>query len=167
VVEERTFTVNVRAGVDEGTTLRLTGCGAVGPRGGPAGDLYVRLRVSRHPVFERQGADLFHRLHLPMTQAALGVVLEYETLDGVEEFHVPRGTRSGEVFRFRGRGVPYLEGRGRGDLVVEVVVGTPDDLSDEAERLLRELAAERGEVVADADEGLMSRLRSAFRSTTP
>lgn len=163
VVEERSFTVNVRAGVDEGTTLRLTGRGAVGPRGGPAGDLYVRLRVRRHPVFERHGSDLLHRLEVPMTQAALGVVLDYETLDGTEELVVPRGTRTGEVFRFRGRGVPHLEGRGRGDLVVEVVVATPADLSDEAERLLRELADERGEVVAEPDEGLISRIRSAFK----
>ncbi|HCV34056.1 MAG TPA: molecular chaperone DnaJ, partial [Acidimicrobiaceae bacterium] len=119
VVEDRSFTVNVRAGVDEGTTLRLGGRGAVGPRGGPAGDLYVRLQVKSHPVFERHGFDLVHRLQLPMTQAALGVILEYETLDGVEELRIPRGTSSGEVFRFRGRGVPHLEGRGRGDLLVE------------------------------------------------
>jgi len=163
VVEDRSFTVNVRAGVDEGTTLRLTGRGAVGPRGGPAGDLYVRLRVRRHPVFERHGSDLLHRLEVPMTQAALGVVLDYEMLDGTEELQIPRGTRTGEVFRFRGRGVPHLEGRGRGDLVVEVVVATPDDLTDEAERLLRELADERGEVVAEPDEGLLSRIRSAFK----
>ena len=163
VVEDRSFTVTVRAGVDEGTTLRLTGRGAVGPRGGPAGDLYVRVRVRPHPVFERHGPDLLHRLEVPMTQAALGVVLDYETLDGTEELHIPRGTRTGEVFRFRGRGVPHLEGRGRGDLVIEVVVATPDDLTDEAERLLRELADERDEVVAEPDEGLISRIRSAFK----
>lgn len=162
-MEERSFTVQVRAGVDEGTTLRLTGRGAVGPRGGPAGDLYVRVRVRSHPVFERHGADLLHRLHLPVTQAALGVVLDYETLDGVEELVVPRGTSTGETFRFRGRGVPHLQGRGRGDLVVEVHVDTPDGLSEEADRLLRALADERDEVVADADEGLISRIRSAFR----
>ncbi len=163
VVEDRSFTVTVRAGVDEGTTLRLTGRGAVGPRGGPAGDLYVRVRVRPHPVFERHGPDLLHRLEVPMTQAALGVVLDYETLDGTEELQIPRGTRTGEVFRFRGRGVPHLEGRGRGDLVIEVVVVTPDDLTDEAERLLRELADERDEVVAEPDESLISRIRSAFK----
>ena len=162
-VEERSFTVEVRAGVDEGTTLRLTGRGAVGPRGGPAGDLYVRIRVRPHPIFERHGVDLLHRLHLPMTQAGLGVILDYETLDGVEELAIPRGTATGEVFRFRGRGVPHLQGRGRGDLVVEVHVDTPTELSEEAEALLRALADERGEVVADADEGLISKIRSAFR----
>tara|TARA_Y100001960_G_C14028680_1_gene519448 strand:- start:10 stop:369 length:360 start_codon:yes stop_codon:yes gene_type:complete len=119
--------------------------------------------VKSHPVFERHGFDLVHRLQLPMTQAALGVILEYETLDGVEELRIPRGTSSGEVFRFRGRGVPHLEGRGRGDLLVEAVVKTPDDLTDEAERLLRELAIERNETVADEEEGLVSRIRSAFR----
>ena len=162
-VEERSFTVQVRAGVDEGTTLRLTGRGAVGPRGGPAGDLYVRIQVRPHPIFERHGVDLLHRLHLPMTQAGLGVILDYETLDGVEELAIPRGTATGEVFRFRGRGVPHLQGRGRGDLVVEVHVDTPTELSEEAEALLRALADERGEVVADADGGLISKIRSAFR----
>ena len=161
-VEDRSFTVQVRAGVDEGTTLRLTGRGAVGPRGGPAGDLYVRVRVRAHPIFERHGVDLLHRLHLTMTQAALGVILDYETLDGVEELVIPRGTATGKVFRFRGRGVPHLQGRGRGDLVVEVHVDTPAELSEEAERLLRALADERGEVVADVDEGLISKIRSAF-----
>lgn len=163
VVEDRSFTVNVRAGVDEGTTLRLGGRGAVGPRGGAAGDLYVRVRVKSHPIFERHGSDLVHRLHLPMTQAALGAVLDYETLDGIEELRIPPGTCTGEIFRFRGRGVPHLEGRGRGDLLVEAVVRTPDDLTEEAERLLRELAVERNEKVADVGEGLISRIRSVFR----
>ena len=162
-VEERTFTVNVRAGVDEGTTLRLTGRGAVGPRGGPAGDLYVHVRVRTHPVFERHGQDLVHRLHVPVTQAALGVQLDYETLDGTEELRIPVGTQTGEVFRFRGRGVPHLQGRGRGDLIIEVVVDTPTGLSADGEDLLRALAGERGETVAEPEDGLISRIRSAFR----
>ena len=162
-VEDRSFTVQVRAGVDEGTTLRLSGRGAVGPRGGPAGDLYVRVRVGVHPVFERHGVDLLHRLHLPVTQVALGVILDYETLDGLEELVIPRGTSTGDVFRFRGSGVPHLQGRGRGDLLIEVHVDTPTELSEEADRLLRALADERDEVVAEPGEGLISKIRSAFR----
>jgi molecular chaperone DnaJ len=162
-VEECSFTVNVRAGVDDGTTLRLTGRGAVGPRGGPTGDLYVSVRVRPHPVFERHGTDLYHRLHLPVTQAALGVELDYETLDGDVEVRIPAGTQTGEVFRLRGSGVPHLQGRGRGDIVLEVVVDTPTGLSAEEDKLFRSLAVERGETVGEPGDGLISRIRSAFR----
>lgn len=162
-VEECSFTVNVRAGVDDGTTLRLTGRGAVGPRGGPTGDLYVSVRVRPHPVFERHGSDLYHRLHLPVTQAALGVELDYETLDGDVEVRIPAGTQTGEVFRLRGSGVPHLQGRGRGDIVLEVVVDTPTGLSAEEDKLFRSLAVERGETVGEPGDGLISRIRSALR----
>ena len=114
-------------------------------------------------MFERHGQDLVHRLHVPVTQAALGVQLDYETLDGTEELRIPVGTQTGEVFRFRGRGVPHLQGRGRGDLVIEVVVDTPIGLSADGEDLLRALAGERGETVAKPEDGLISRIRSAFR----
>ena len=162
-VEECSFTVNVRAGVDEGTTLRLSGRGAVGPRGGPTGDLYVHVRVRPHLVFERHGNDLYHQLHVPVTQAALGVELDYETLNDVVEVRIPAGTQTGEVFRLKGSGVPHLQGRGRGDIVIEVVVDTPTGLSAEEEELLRSLAAERGETVGEPGDGLISRIRSAFR----
>jgi len=162
-VEECSFTVNVRAGVDEGTTLRLSGRGAVGPRGGPTGDLYVHVRVRPHLVFERHGTDLYHQLHVPVSQAALGVELDYETLDDVVEVRIPAGTQTGEVFRLKGSGVPHLQGRGRGDIVIEVVVDTPTGLSVEEEELLRSLAAERGETVGEPGDGLIYRIRSAFR----
>ena len=163
LVEERALTVHVRAGVDEGTTLRLSGRGAVGPRGGPAGDLYVHVRVADHAVFERHGYDLVHRLSLPVTQAALGTTIDFQTLDSTEVLEIPRGTRTGEVFRMRDRGVPHLAGRGRGDLLVEVVVDTPTDLDGEGEALLRQFAETRGEPVAPPGEGMFSRLRSVFR----
>jgi molecular chaperone DnaJ len=162
-IADKTYTVDVPAGVDTGATLRLPGRGAVGPRGGGAGDLYVHVRVRRHPRFERQGADLVHRLHLPMTQAALGAHLSFETLDGTEDLVVPRGTQTGRVFRLRGRGVPHLEGRGRGDLLVEVLVDTPDDVGREEEELLRRLAALRGEDVAPQDTGFFAKIKSAFK----
>jgi molecular chaperone DnaJ len=162
-IEEKTYTVDIPAGVDTGSTLRLTGLGAVGARGGGTGDLYVHLRVRPHARFERQGADLVHELHLPFTQAALGAHIEFETLDGPEDLVVPRGTETGRVFRLRGRGVPHVQGRGRGDLLLAVVVDTPDGLDDRQESLLRELAALRGEAVADPDAGLLSKIRSAFK----
>ncbi|MEO6121462.1 MAG: molecular chaperone DnaJ [Acidimicrobiales bacterium] len=163
VTEARTFTVPVPAGVDTGNTLRLDGRGPAGPRGGRPGDLYVHLDVAPHARFRRQGNDLVHELHLPFTAAALGSHLAFETLDGPEDLVVPAGAQSGRVFRLRGRGVPHVEGRGRGDVLVQVVVDTPTDLTQNQERLLRELAAERGEEVNAPDTGLLSKIRSAFK----
>ena len=161
--EERTFVVDVPAGVDEGSTLRLPGRGAGGMRGGPPGDLYVHLRIRPHPSLTRRGVDLLAVLHVAMTQAVLGATIELSTLEGEEELVVPAGTQSGREIRLRGRGVPHLQGRGLGDLIVTVVVDTPDDLSKEQEELLRRLADMRGESVAPPEAGLMSKLRSAFK----
>lgn len=161
--EERALTVEVPAGVDDGTTLRLTGRGAVGPRGGAPGDLYVHLGVRPHDRFVRQGYDLVHELHVPMTQAALGAHLPFETLDGTEDLVLPAGTQAGRVFRLRGRGVPHVNGRARGDLLVRVAVDTPTELTKAEEDMLRQLAALRGDDVAPPDSGLFSRIRSAFK----
>jgi molecular chaperone DnaJ len=161
--EERTFVVDVPAGVDDGLTLRLPGRGASGPRGGPAGDLFVHLRVKPHPRLQRSGNDLHYELHLAMTQAALGLTLPFETLDGTEDLNFAPGTQSGQVLRLRGRGVPHVQGRGRGDLLISVVVDVPTELSKEQEDLLRQLAAQREETVASPDAGLFSKIRHAFK----
>ena len=162
-VEERTYTVDIPAGVDSGSTLRLSGRGAAGPRGGPAGDLYVHLRVQPHERFDRDGTDLRTTLALPFSQATLGSSIDFETLDGTEEIDIPRGTASGTIFRLRGRGVPHLERRSRGDMLIEVVVDVPTDLTEEEEDVLRHLAELRGERVAPSVSGLISKLRSAFK----
>jgi molecular chaperone DnaJ len=128
-----------------------------------AGDLYVHLRVRPHDRFQRVGHDLLHVLELPMTQAALGAHLPFATLDGDEELVIPSGTQTGREFRLRGRGVPLLNGRGRGDLVVRVLVETPTALSSEQEELLRQLATQRNEAVAPADTGFFSKIKSAFK----
>ncbi|MGH9028589.1 MAG: DnaJ C-terminal domain-containing protein, partial [Acidimicrobiales bacterium] len=161
-VETRTYPVLVPAGVDHGSTLRLSGRGAAGPRGGPPGDLYVHLSVREDPRFERVGHDLHSQVHVSMAQAALGTTVQFETLDGEEVVSVPSGTQTGFVVRLRGRGVPHVRGRGRGDILVEIVVDTPTGLTKAQIELLRQLAAERGEQVAAPDEGLMARLRSAL-----
>ena len=161
--EARSYTVDVPAGVDTGSTLRLTGRGAAGPRGGPNGDLYVHIRVRPHDRFERDGYDLVHRLEVPFTQATLGAHLKYATLDGEEDLVVPAGTQTGKVFRLRERGVPHVGGRGRGDLLVHVHVTTPTHLSRGQEELLRKFADERGEEVAPPDKSLFGKIRSAFR----
>ncbi|QYG93702.1 molecular chaperone DnaJ [Iamia sp. SCSIO 61187] len=160
---ERTYPVDIPPGVAAGNTLRLPGYGPAGPRGGPAGDLYVHLRVAPHARFTRDGDDLHHDLHISPSQAALGVELVLETLDGVEEITVPRGTQPGHVFRLRGLGVPRVRGRGRGDLLVTVVVDVPETLDEEREALYRQLAALGGEDVAPPDTGLLSKFRSAFK----
>ncbi len=162
-IEERSYTVDIPAGVDTGSTLRLSGRGAVGPRGGAHGDLYVRVRVQPHERFVRDGFDLRCDLPIAFTQAVLGVHLQFDTLDGTEDLVVPRGTSTGTEFRLRGRGVPHLERRGRGDLIVRVSVAVPTDVSAEEEELLRQLAELRGDEVAPADAGFLSRIRSAFR----
>jgi molecular chaperone DnaJ len=163
VTDEVTHEIRVVAGVDEGTTLRVSGKGAAGPRGGPRGDLYVHLRVRSHERFDRDGYDLIDELHVPMTTATLGSHLKYETLDGEEDLVIQPGTQSGKRFRLRGRGVPSVDGRGRGDLIVVVAVDTPTGLDGEQEDVLRRLAELRGEDVGPRDTGFLSRIRSAFR----
>ncbi|MGH9077144.1 MAG: molecular chaperone DnaJ [Acidimicrobiales bacterium] len=157
------FLVEVPAGVDQGQTLRLPGRGAAGPRGGPAGDLFVHLRVRPHPTVQREGDELRATLHVAMTQATLGWHVNFDTLDGPEEIVVPPGTPSGRQMRLRSRGVPHLQSRGRGDLVVTIVVDTPGDLTKAQEDLMRQLAAERGEEVAGPESGLMAKIRGAFK----
>ena len=162
IVTEKTYQVDVPAGVDNGSTLRLSGRGAVGPRGGGAGDLYVHLRVSRHERFERDGNDLVTVVPISIAQAALGATFPMSTLDGEEELVVPAGTQPGRQFVLRGRGVPQVQGRGRGDLRVLVQVEVPTKLSAAESDLLRRFAEERGEAVHPPDKGFFSRVKSAF-----
>ena len=165
-MQEHTLTVDVPAGVEDGSTLRLAGHGAAGQRGGPTGSLFVHLAVARDPRFERQGDHLNTTLTVSVVQAALGTQAEVETLDGPQQIAVAPGTQHGHVERIKGLGVPHLRGRGRGDLFVHVLVATPTNLTPEQDQLLRQLAASRGEEVlppgAGGHDGVFSRLRSAF-----
>ncbi len=162
-IDERTYTVDIPAGVSAGSTLRLTGRGAVGPRGGGAGDLYVEIQVRSHEVFSREQDTLFADMHVAMTQAALGTVISFQTIDDVCDVDVPAGSQSGHVFTIRGAGVPRLRGRGRGDLELTLVVDTPTKLSEEEEGLLRQLAERRDESVkGPAEGGIFSKIKSAF-----
>ena len=121
------------------------------------------MKVRPHERFERHGNDLLHELHISYTQAALGCVIAFETLDGGEDLVIDRGTPTGKMLRLRGRGVPHVQGRGRGDLLVRVFVDTPVRLSEAEENLLRQLAALRGDDVAPAEEGFLAKIRSAFK----
>ena len=160
--EVRSVTVDVPAGVDEGATLRVSGAGAAPLRGGPPGDLYVHLRVTPHERFERSGNDLATVAHISVAQAALGSDLELETLDGPSTVTIPAGSQTGRVLKIAGHGVPRLRGGRRGDLLVQLFVDTPVELTKEEDELLRRLADLRGEPVAAHDPGLFARIRSAL-----
>jgi molecular chaperone DnaJ len=148
--------VDVPAGVADGLDLHVAGAGNAGRSGGGPGDLYLSISVEPSPVFERRGQDLFAVLDVSVAQAALGVELEVETVDGPERVKVPAGTGSGTTIRLKDRGVPNLGRRGRGDLFLTVHVETPRDLSRRERALLEELAALRGE---DVGKGVPGRLR--------
>jgi molecular chaperone DnaJ len=147
VLRKRTVPVEIPPGVSEGLELRVPGEGHAGRAGGRAGDLYVSIAVDRSPTFERRGQDLFSVVDVPMAQAALGAELEVETLDGLERVTLEPGTQSGTVIRLRGKGIPNLNRRGRGDLFLTVHVETPRDLKREERKLLAQLAEIRGEPV--------------------
>lgn len=162
--EPRTLTVDIPAGVDDGSTLRLAGHGPAGYRGGPNGALFVHLSVATDEVFERSGVDLHAAVHVPMALAALGGSVPFDTLDDSRDLAIAEGTQSGTVLTLRGLGVPKLRGRGRGDLYVHMQVDTPSSLDDRQRELLAALAEARGEVLGEAPqgEGLFSKLRSAL-----
>lgn len=143
VEAQRTVTVRIPPGAEEGTTLRVPGEGEAGQHGGPRGDLYVVVHLSRHPVFQRKGLDLYADLKVSMVQAALGDEVEIPTLEGPERFSLPAGVQPGEVLTLRGRGMPDLRGR-RGDLQLRVRVEVPRHLTPEQRRLLVELARTMG-----------------------
>jgi molecular chaperone DnaJ len=140
VRREKVLGVKIPSGVDDGTRLRIAGEGEAGRHGGPPGDLYVALKVRPHPYFERRGDDLYVRIPVSITQAALGTEIRVPSLRGTQKMKVPEGTQPGAVFRLRGHGMPVLNGRGRGNLYVYVDVVIPHKLSREQRRTLESLA---------------------------
>ncbi|MBL8929240.1 MAG: molecular chaperone DnaJ [Kineosporiaceae bacterium] len=167
VRSRRTLKIKIPAGVDTGTRIQHTGQGEVGPGGGPQGDLYVEVFERPHPTFTRRGDDIHCTVELPMTAAALGTTVEIDSFDGPQVIDVRAGTQSGEITTLRGLGVTHLRGAGRGDLIVHLTVLTPTRLDEEQERLIRELAARRGEErpsarMAAAQQGVFSKLRDRF-----
>ncbi len=162
-IADREYVVDVPPGIEDGSTLRVTGRGAVGFRGGATGDLFVHVRVRPHDRFERHGSDLVAVQRVAFTQAALGAEISIDTLDGPELISVAPGAQTGDVMRFRGLGVPELRRNRRGDLLVQLEVETPTDLDDEQRELLHQLADARGEEVAPPEAGLFDKIRSAFR----
>lgn len=162
---EVNYQVEIPAGIDRGQTLRLTGKGAAGARNGPNGDLYLRVDVKPHDRFERQGYDLLCTLNISMVAATLGTHIKLPALDGHEDIYIDAGTQSGKVFKFRGKGVPRVDGRGRGDLIVRIVVETPAKLTKEQEDLLRQFAEMRGEEIVEPVDrgGVIGKIKDAFK----
>jgi molecular chaperone DnaJ len=161
VREESALSVDIPAGIRDGQTLRMEGEGAPGQNRGPNGDLLIEVSVTDHPDFEREDDDLRYQHPISFPQATFGDTVEVPTLDSTVEMDVPAGTQSGETFRLKGKGMPRLRRRGRGDLYVQVQVVTPDDLNEEQREALTEFAEAGGEEV-DVKEGFFERIKSSF-----
>ncbi len=132
--------VDIPAGVDDGQRLRLDGEGSAGLYGGPPGDLYVTFSVKPHNLFQRDGSDILYELSINFAQAALGDEIRVPSLDGRVDLKIPPGTQSGKNFRLKGKGIPHIDGKGRGDLLVKVDIITPQRLDKNQRRLFEELA---------------------------
>ncbi len=159
VEKETTFTVHVPAGVDDGQTLRIRGKGEPGSGGGPPGNLYVVVHVAPDPDFVRDRYDVHSKVRISMFQAALGCEVTVRTLEGEERIVIEPGTQPGKVIARRGKGIPVLGGRGRGDHLIHVEVEVPERLAPEHADALRRIAEERGETVAPRKKGLLGKLR--------
>jgi molecular chaperone DnaJ len=163
VLDQRTLEVQVPAGIHDGQRIRLTGEGHAGAPGGRAGDVYVLVRIRDDDRFVREGNDIFSQVDLTIVQAALGATLEIDTLEGPIELEFSPGTQAGEVRVLRGRGMPVLQGFGRGDQRVLVNVLVPHRLTDEQRSLLKQFEQASDADTYKPDEGFFDKLRSAFR----
>ena len=166
---DRKLTVRIPPGIATGQRLRLSGEGEAGPGGGPNGDLYVVIHVQEHAFFQRDGNDLYCEIPLNYPTMALGGEIEIPTLDGEVPFTLPEATQTGTTFRLRGRGMPDVAGRGRGDLLVTVKVTTPRKLTREQKQLLENLATslpkekfEPTRLDDHEDKGLFDRVKDIF-----
>jgi molecular chaperone DnaJ len=163
VVEERTLEVDIPAGIHDSQQIRISGEGHAGGGGARAGDVYVQVAVKPDPRFVREGDDVFSTVDLTITEAALGTAVTVPTLEGDAELEFEPGTQPGEVRVLRGRGMPVLQGFGRGDQRVLVNVAVPRRLNEEQRGLLEEFARSADDETYRADEGFFDKLKSVFR----
>jgi molecular chaperone DnaJ len=163
VTRERTLEVNIPAGVEDGTRIRLASEGEAGSRGGPPGDLYIFLSIKPHAVFQREGADLYCRVPISMITAALGGEFEVPTMDGGRSsVKVPEGTQTGKRFRLNGKGMPVLRSKSRGDMYVQVNVETPQKLTKRQRELLREFEKQSSTDTQPETAGFFAKMRELF-----
>ena len=159
VLEKKKISVNIPAGVDEGSRLRLRGEGESGPRGLPPGDLYVFIHVAAHEHFQREGVNIYSRLSLSFSQAALGANIEVPLLDSkTQVISIPAGTQPGQNYRVPGAGIPNLRGHGRGDHIIQLMVETPKKLNKRQKELFHELAEIDGKPAKDTLKGFFQKL---------
>jgi len=157
---EKTLSLSIPAGVDDGNRIRLSGEGEMGLRGGPPGDLYIFLTVSDHRIFQRDGQNLHCRVPIPMTTAALGGDIEVPTLDGARaKVSITAGSQSGRKFRLRGKGMPIMHSSEHGDMYIHTIIETPVNLNKRQKELLREFEAEGGGAHNPESEGFFSRVK--------
>ncbi|MEZ5809886.1 MAG: molecular chaperone DnaJ [Rhizobiaceae bacterium] len=165
VTEDRSLSVNIPAGIEDGTRIRLAGEGEAGLRGGPSGDLYIFISVKPHEFFQRDGADLYCKVPLSMTTAALGGSFEVASLDGTQtRVKVPEGTQNGRQFRLKGKGMPILRQPQMGDLYIQVAVETPQNLSRRQRELLEEFEKISSKENSPQSAGFFSRMKDFFDS---
>jgi molecular chaperone DnaJ len=163
VTRERTLSVNIPAGVEDGTRIRLAGEGEAGVRGGPAGDLYIFLSIESHPFFQRDGADLHCRVPISMVTAALGGAIEVPTIEGgMTKVKVPEGAQTGRRFRLAGKGMPVLRSKQAGDMYVQVMVETPQNLTKRQKELLAEFDKMSSRETHPESAGFFARVKDFF-----
>src|ERR1700733_4195807 len=163
VTRERTLSVNIPAGVEDGTRIRLAGEGEAGVRGGPAGDLYIFLSLGSHDFFQRDGADIFCRVPISMITGALGGHIDVPTVEGGQtRVKVPEGTESGKQFRLKGKGMPVLRSKVSGDMYIQVEVETPKNLTRRQRELLEEFERESHKETSPASLGFFSKMKEFF-----
>jgi molecular chaperone DnaJ len=163
VTRERTLSVNIPAGVEDGTRIRLSGEGEAGLRGGPAGDLYIFLSVKPHPIFQRDGADLFCRVPMPFVTAALGGEFDVPVIGGGSvKVRVPEATQTGKQIRLKGKGMPVLRSHDTGDLYIQVAIETPQKLTRRQRELLEEFGRECSKENHPESTGFFARVRDFF-----
>lgn len=169
VQKEKTLSVNIPAGVEEGTRIRLSGEGEAGLRGAPSGDLYVFLSISSHRFFQRNGADLHCKVPIPMTRATLGGNVEVPTIDGKRaRLTIPTGVQTGHQFRLKTKGMPILRSPNKGDLYVEIVVETPVKLTKKQKELLEEFdkAGDGGDTHSPQSAGFFAKVKELWDDLT-
>ncbi|MDR6432747.1 molecular chaperone DnaJ [Brucella pseudogrignonensis] len=163
VTQERSLSVNIPAGIEDGTRIRLAGEGEAGTRGGPSGDLYIFLSVKPHEFFQRDGADLYCKVPISMTTAALGGEFEVSTLDSTQtRVKVPEGTQNAKQFRLKGKGMPVLRQQATGDLYIQIDIETPQNLSKRQRELLEEFETLSSKENSPKSAGFFSRMKEFF-----
>ena len=168
VEKEKTLQVTIPQGVEDGTRIRLSSEGEAGTNGAPAGDLYIFLDIAHHRFFQREGANLYCRIPIPMGKAALGGTIEVPTIEGTRtRINIPAGTQSGQQLRLRGKGMTILRSQARGDMFVEISVETPVNLTDRQKELLEEFdEISRAEGSSPESEGFFSKMKEIWKDLT-